>query len=172
MLAGDGVTVRPGRPTDVAALGAILTEESVARWWGQPASADEVTTDEVTADLLGTSGTVLLVIEVDGQVAGGIQYCEENDPQYRHAGIDIYLSSRFQDRGVGTTAVRLVARFLCEQRGHHRLTIDPAATNTRAIRCYEKVGFRPVGIMRRYERGPDGRFHDGLLMDLLRDDLE
>ncbi len=73
---------------------------------------------------------------------------------------------------MGTTAVGLVARFLCDQRGHHRLTIDPAATNTRAIRCYEKVGFRPVGIMRRYERGPDGRFHDGLLMDLLRDDLE
>jgi aminoglycoside 6'-N-acetyltransferase len=25
--------------------------------------------------------------------------------------------------------------------------------------------------MRRYERGPDGQFHDGLLMDLLRDEL-
>jgi len=25
--------------------------------------------------------------------------------------------------------------------------------------------------MRQYERGPDGRFHDGLLMDLLRPEL-
>jgi len=33
------------------------------------------------------------------------------------------------------------------------------------------VGFRPVGVMRRYERGGDGRFHDGLLMDLLRGEL-
>jgi aminoglycoside 6'-N-acetyltransferase len=33
------------------------------------------------------------------------------------------------------------------------------------------VGFRPVGIMRQYERGTDGTFHDGLLMDLLRDEL-
>jgi aminoglycoside 6'-N-acetyltransferase len=65
----------------------------------------------------------------------------------------------------------LLARFLFEERGHHRITIDPAAANEPAIRCYAKVGFRPVGIMRQYERGADGRFHDGLLMDLLRDEL-
>jgi aminoglycoside 6'-N-acetyltransferase len=64
-----------------------------------------------------------------------------------------------------------MARYLIEQRGHHRLTIDPAADNAAAIRCYEKVGFRPVGVMRRYEQGPDGTWHDGLLMELLAEDL-
>ena len=38
-------------------------------------------------------------------------------------------------------------------------------------RGYTRVGFRPVGVMRQYERGPDGRFRDGLLMDLLRSEL-
>ncbi|MCK9929385.1 GNAT family N-acetyltransferase [Frankia sp. Mgl5] len=68
--------------------------------------------------------------------------------------------------------MRLLSRFLCQHRGHHRITSDPAAANDRAIRCYKKVGFLPVGIMRRYERGPDGAFRDGLLMDLISDDLE
>jgi aminoglycoside 6'-N-acetyltransferase len=36
-----------------------------------------------------------------------------------------------------------------------------------ANRAYEKVGFRPVGVRRRYELGPHGTFHDDLLMDLL-----
>jgi aminoglycoside 6'-N-acetyltransferase len=49
--------------------------------------------------------------------------------------------------------------------------IDPAASNARAIRSYERVGFRPVGVMRRYERGRDGGWRDGLLMDLLPEDL-
>jgi len=66
--------------------------------------------------------------------------------------------------------VRLLADHLLDDRGHHRLTIDPAAGNERAIRCYEAVGFRRVGIMRRYERGADGVFHDGLLMELVRED--
>jgi aminoglycoside 6'-N-acetyltransferase len=64
-----------------------------------------------------------------------------------------------------------VARWLFEVRGHHRIVIDPAAANARAIRAYSAVGFRPVGVMRAYERRPDGTWADGLLMDLLPDDL-
>jgi aminoglycoside 6'-N-acetyltransferase len=59
-------------------------------------------------------------------------------------------------------------RLLFDERGHHRITIDPAADNSAAIRCYEKVGFRRVGVMRRYERDVGGAgWHDGLLMELL-----
>ncbi len=47
----------------------------------------------------------------------------------------------------------------------------PAAANAAAIRAYEKVGFHPVGVMRRYERGADGTLHDGRLMDLLAEEL-
>ena len=166
VLVGRRVTIRPGGPEDAPRLRAILAEPSVARWWGEP---DPLAVIE--ADLRGDDSTVLLVMEIDGQVAGGIQYVEENEPMYRHAGIDIYLGRRFQGRGAGTEAVGLLARYLFEQRGHHRITIDPAAANEPAIRCYAKVGFRPVGVMRQYERGGDGRFHDGLLMDLLRDEL-
>ncbi len=74
-------------------------------------------------------------------------------------------------RGIGSDAVRTLARHLIVDRGHHRLVIDPAADNAAAIRCYSKVGFKPVGVMRRYERGDDGAWHDGLLMDLLADEL-
>ena len=65
----------------------------------------------------------------------------------------------------------MLARYLIQERGHHRLTIDPAVDNAAAIRAYEKVGFRAVGVMRSYERGPDGTFHDGLLMELLAGEL-
>jgi aminoglycoside 6'-N-acetyltransferase len=166
MLAGRMVTLRPGRPGDAEALHAILAEPSVSRWWGEPDPAEEL-----AAALRSDGPTVLLVVEIGGEVAGGIQYDEEDDPQYRHAGIDIYLSGRFQGQGAGAEAVALLAGFLFARRGHHRLTIDPAVTNEPAIRCYTKVGFRPVGVMRAYERGADGRFHDGLLMDMLAAEL-
>jgi RimJ/RimL family protein N-acetyltransferase len=53
---------------------------------------------------------------------------------------------------VGAEAVRRIVRLLIEERGHHRITIDPAAANARAINAYTKVGFRPIGTMRQYER--------------------
>jgi aminoglycoside 6'-N-acetyltransferase len=59
-------------------------------------------------------------------------------------------------------------RLLIDERGHHRITIDPAVANAPAIRAYEKAGFRRVGVMRRYERDTGGEgWHDGLLMELL-----
>jgi aminoglycoside 6'-N-acetyltransferase len=68
-------------------------------------------------------------------------------------------------------ALRTLARALIETRGHHHLTIDPAAGNARAIACYAKVGFRPVGTLRSNELGADGTFHDTLMMDMLAEDL-
>jgi aminoglycoside 6'-N-acetyltransferase len=166
VLAGPRVTIRPGRPGDAGRLHEILAEPSVARWWGAPEPVPAI-----EADLAGDDSSILLVIETGGEIAGGIQFSEENDPMYRHAGIDIYLAGRVQGQGAGREAVALLARYLFERRGHHRITIDPAAANERAIRSYASVGFRPVGVLRQYERGPDGSFHDGLLMDLLRGEL-
>ena len=116
-------------------------------------------------------GGLAVRIARGGEVAGAIQWHAEDEPDYRHAGIDIYMDPTLHGRGLGTDAVRTLARHLIADGGHHRLVIDPAADNTAAIRCYSKVGFRPVGVMRRYERGQDGTWHDGLLMDLLADEL-
>jgi aminoglycoside 6'-N-acetyltransferase len=157
--------LRPGQAADAPALLAILREPSVARWWG----IDEPH-DDLAAKLAGETEEVQLVIEVDGAVAGGIEYWEEPEPQYRHANVDVYLGTAYQSRGLGGEAVGLVVDFLLHERGHHRLTIDPAVANVAAVRCYEKVGFRAVGVMREYERGDDGTYHDGLLMELLASD--
>jgi len=52
-----------------------------------------------------------------------------------------------------------------------RRDLKAIAPYTRAIRTYTSLGFKPVGVMRRYEQGPDGTWHDGLLMDLLAEEL-
>ena len=165
-LHGEVVHVRPVTASDAARLTEILTHPGVARWWGRW-DLDRVRAEVIDPD----DGTVTFAVEADGQVIGLVQYAEEDDPDYRHASIDISLHPTWHGRGLGADAVRTLARYLFEHRGHHRITIDPAADNQRAIRSYQRVGFRPVGIMRRYERGADGSWHDGLLMDLLPEDL-
>ncbi|HEV8528000.1 MAG TPA: GNAT family protein [Actinomycetes bacterium] len=165
-LHGEVVRLRPVTTDDAARLTEIVTDPGVAPWWGN-FDLDRVRREMIAPD----DGTVTFAIEADGQVIGLVQYWEETDPDYRHAAIDIFLDPAWHGRGLGTDAIRTLARHLFEHRGHHRLTIDPAAHNQRAIRSYQRVGFRPVGIMRRYERSPDGTWHDALLMDLLPQDL-
>ncbi len=163
-LAGPRLLLRPLRADDVPRVAAIAAEPEVARWWG------DVPEPELLAKAGGGDDAEAFAIELDGEVVGMIQVYEEPDPDYRHAGIDLFLSASSTGRGLGQEAVRVLSQHLFEQRGHHRLTIDPAADNERAIRCYEAVGFRAVGVMHRYERGRDGTFHDGLLMELVRED--
>jgi len=165
-LHGDRITLRPVTLADAERLTEILADPAVARWWGRH-DLERVKNQLIQRD----DDAVAFVVLAGGETAGLVQYGEENEPDYRHASIDIFLDPAWHGRGLGADAVRTLARHLFEDRGHHRITIDPAADNERAIRSYERVGFRPVGVMRRYERGPDGEWHDGLLMDLLRDEF-
>lgn len=166
VLRGEIVELHPISDGDVDALLALResSPDALLRWptW---------TRADIAELLESPDGDGGWWIRVGGEDVGFIQHYQETDPDYRHAGMDVFLVERAQGRGAGTDAVRTLARWLLDEVGHHRLIIDPATDNSPAIRCYEKVGFRPVGVMRCYERGPDGTWHDSLLMDLLADEL-
>jgi RimJ/RimL family protein N-acetyltransferase len=160
-LRGERVTLVPVGAEHSAELIRIRRTPEVFARWGE---IDEAfPSDDPEA--------VMFTVLVEGSVRGLVQYSEETTPMYRHAGIDIFLDPAVHGRGLGREAVWLIADHLVRERGQHRLVIDPAADNVAAIRCYASVGFQPVGVLRQYERGPDGRWHDGLLMDLLAAEL-
>jgi aminoglycoside 6'-N-acetyltransferase len=165
VLRGDRMVLRPVGAEDLEPLTALLTEPAVARWWH---TWDE---EKVRRDLIEEDEEAVLAIEVGGEVAGLLLVYEEQEPMYRHAALDIAIATAHQGEGLGPEALRLAISHLIDERGHHRFTIDPAAATARAIRAYARLGFRPVGVMRRYERHADGEWHDSMLMDLLADEL-
>jgi aminoglycoside 6'-N-acetyltransferase len=164
-LRGERVTLRPLAAADAPRLAEIAAEPEVARWWLGLNDQDILEKAGPDEDAL------VFVVELDGELIGLVQAGEEPDPDYRHASVDLFLGTAWHGQGLGADSVRTLARWLFEDRGHHRITIDPAVANTRAISSYERVGFKRVGVMRRYERGADGEWHDGLLLDLLPEDL-
>ena len=155
------VEIAPVEAAHVAELVRIRQTPEVFARWG--AIDDLFPFDDPDA-------TVYSVL-VDGAVRGLVQFSEETTPMYRHAGIDIVLHPDIHGRGIGPEAIRVLARHLFDERGHHRIVIDPNAANTHAIHAYEKVGFRRVGTLRQYEFHEDRGWTDGVLLDLLRDEL-
>jgi len=153
------VTIAPTVEADAATLRAQQETPEVSKWWDLPDPGFPMD-DEPEA--------TRFTIRADGEIAGLVQYGEELEPKYRSAWIDIFLGPGFHGRGIGTQAIRLVLAILLDERGHHRVVIDPAAHNHAAIRCYEKAGFTRVGVMRLAERDADGRgWHDALMMELV-----
>ena len=164
VLTGERVLLAPVTAEHVPALLRIRVTAEVLVRWGDPGDEPDWPFDDPE--------TVCFAVIVDDEVLGLVQYGVETDPSYRHASIDIFLDPAVHGRGLGRDAVRTLARHLIDGRGHHRLVIDPAADNETAIRAYEAVGFRRVGVMRAYERDADGKgWHDGLLMELLAGEL-
>ena len=143
--------LRAFEPGDTAAIEAILEEPGVKRWWPVP-------------DYERERGWV---ISLAGETAGWLEHHEESYHWYPSVAFDIFLRSELHGRGYGRQALRLGIEHFAAK-GHHRFTVDPNAENERAIRSYESLGFRRVGVMRAYERNPAGGWNDALLMELVR----
>ncbi|WP_399552374.1 GNAT family N-acetyltransferase [Streptomyces sp. YIM 98790] len=164
-MQGQWVELRPAGTGDAPAFRAALGTPEVARWWRWPDMEKEVAAQRGPDE-------DILAVTVGGEVAGMIQWYEETEPEYHHAGMDLFLHPAWHGRGLGTDTVRTMARWLIGERGHHRLVIDPDARNEQAIRCYERVGFRRVGLLRKYWLDhTTGEWSDGLLLDLLAEEL-
>ena len=127
-LQGELVRLRPLRREDAPRLAEIGSHPEVARWW------PDITVEELVAKAEGRDEVEAFAIEHDGELVGLGQIYEHSNPEFRHAGIDLFLDPRLHGRGLGRDAVRTLGRWLVEERGHHRVVIDPAAANEKAIR--------------------------------------
>ena len=166
-LRGAQLRLRTTVESDRAALVTIRATAEVWRRWG----GDDLDAD-FTEALAETTVERLTIEDLDGCIIGLIQFEESDDPQYRYAGMDLYIDPAVHRRGHGLDAVTTLVRYLIDERGHHRLVIDPVVHNLAAIACYTKAGYRAVGVMRQYELQVDGTWADGLLMDLIASDLD
>ena len=124
------------------------------RWWGAPDGAFPFEEAETT----------FLAICAEDVPVGWIQFDEELDPDFRHAAIDLFIDPARHRQGLASDAIATVRAELV-RRGHHRITIDPCVDNAAAIGCYERAGFRRVGVLREAWRDQEGTWRDGLLME-------
>lgn len=158
-LRGSRVVLRTSEPADGPALRAIHATPEVAEWWGQPDADFPAGEFETTTPL-----TML----VEGEIVGFVQFAEEPDPAYRFASIDLFVAPQRHRQGLASDAIATLVDHLTREKGHHRVTIDPATDNEAAIRCYEKAGFECVGVIRsQWRDSVSGQWRDGLLMDLV-----
>jgi len=129
----------------------------VAEWWGAPPSLAE-SEEEYGPLIEGLVPHRAYIAQLDDVPLGFIQsyvpadchddgwWLEEHDPGVR--GIDQYLADgEMLGRGLGTAMVRAFVDRLFEDPSVTRIQTDPSPANGRAIRCYEKAGFRAVREM-------------------------
>lgn len=147
------ITFRPLTLADLPRLHEWLSRPHVAEWWAPTPTPAELEEEYGPAAIEG-SGTQPYVVLANETPVGFIQsyvavgsgegwWPDEQDPGVR--GIDQFLAHRAQlDQGLGTRVVRDFVERLFEDPAVTRIQTDPSPANGRAIRCYQKAGFRAV----------------------------
>jgi UDP-4-amino-4,6-dideoxy-N-acetyl-beta-L-altrosamine N-acetyltransferase len=94
------------------------------------------------------------------------------DWKNRCAVLGIFIGEKdYWGKGYGPDAIRALLRFAFGEMNLHRVELEVLDYNSRAIRCYEKCGFKLEG-RRREAMFRDGRYHDALIMGILREEFD
>ena len=148
------VTLRPMTGEDLPLLHAWLNRPHIAEWWGgEHPTLDEVQAKYLPRVLAGDNVTPYIGMLGSKPFAYAQSYValgsgdgwwqDETDPGVR--GIDQSIGeAELLGQGLGTILVRALGDMLLADPGVTRLQTDPDPRNLRAIRCYEKAGFRRV----------------------------
>ncbi len=110
--------------------------------------------------------TVTFVVDVNGTAVGAASLFNF-DPFARHAEAGISLVPDARGRGVGTAAIAQLVRFGFVRRNLRRIHLQAIASNTGAVRAYEKAGFVVEGRQRQHA-WVRGTYEDIVLMGILR----
>ena len=122
------------------------------------------------AQLEDRSGQIFGIETLDGTLIGNIGL-QDIDWKDRRAVLGIVIGDKeYWNSGYGTEAITTLLRFSFKQMNLHRIWLRVYAYNQRAIRCYEKCGFKLEGCLRQ-ARFHDGEYYDELIMGVLRDEF-
>lgn len=119
---------------------------------------------------------VKCMVEFDGVEIGYIQFYlieDETKNEYGYSDERIYGTDQFignveyWNKGIGTLLVTTMVNYLIHEKKADRVVMDPQVRNTRAIRCYEKCGFKKVKILPKRELH-EGKYQDCWLIEYKR----
>jgi RimJ/RimL family protein N-acetyltransferase len=176
-LTGEKVVLRPFGDDDLADIRAVLLDPEARILTGsvhdaaQARAAESPGEERLLLDWYRGRGDQAdrLDLAVIDRAAGrcvGEAVLNEWDPGNESCNFRILLGPAGRDRGLGTEATRLIVGYGFERLGLHRISLEVYAFNPRARRAYEKVGFRPEGVLRESLRY-NGEWIDAMIMSIL-----
>ena len=132
---------RPFSADDYQLLLMWLSKEHVRQWWDD----GEVTLEDVARNYgeqeEGLERFILVKIEEGGEKPLG--YFQHYTVPDGSIGIDQFIGEEaYLNRGIGTKAVGMFVEMIRRKHKPISIILDPSPDNKRAIRCYEKAGFK------------------------------
>ena len=149
LIRGERTVLRPVSPADLDLLTVWFADPEVYRWWdGYPKPGEEVAEKYIGRRRPKVES---FIVEADGTPIGYLHYWHG---EAGAGGLDMFLIPSWREQGLGPDAARAAARYVLEDLGWQRVTVDPYADNPRAQRAWAKAGFRFERQLPEHPGGP------------------
>ena len=169
MLKGDLVTLRAIEPGDHPVLAAYVNDLQVELLGGgdPPTPRSVASIESFWKQRAEDRGAIDFAIAVGEKLIGQCGLVQ-HDPVAQTAELGITIGEReYWGRGYGRDAVRLLIEYGFRIRNLRKIWLTVHATNARAIRSYESVGFVEEG-RQRAQVWSDGEYVDLVYMGLIK----
>lgn len=166
MLRGEEIELRPVRKTDSSILYQAINDADLVRFNSSYKPVDEINHERWLESVLIDPLKRVFIIQKAETAIGFLQLTDVN-LLYRNAQLTIRLFSQdFCNKGVGPTAIKLICDHAVRDLGLVRIWLNVFENNLRAIRAYEKAGFKIEGCLKKAAY-IDGAFVNILIMAII-----
>lgn len=171
MLKGKKCILRPLRLEDAKILSEIANDIEVRDYLSNVFPYTEIMEEDFIKSLSSQKVPMDIVfgIEASGKLIGTVGIHRINwTSRNGYLGIAIF-DKDFWNRGIGTEATSLILKYAFEYLNLHKILLEVYEYNKRAIRVYEKLGFRREGVLRK-NHYLKGEYHDVIVMGILKEE--
>jgi aminoglycoside 6'-N-acetyltransferase len=157
VLTDGDVIVRSAHLDDERLLTNWFTDPGVYAYWGGSPLPGEYIRKRCCVETSDNDTAWPFIIVHQGVPAGFIQAWLRAD---RIGGLDLFVAPAHRRKKIALRALPLLAKYLRDEHGWKRVTVDPRVDNIGAVAFFERAGFTDSG----------DRFYDGddlhMLMEL------
>lgn len=166
-------------PEDYALLARWLTDERVLAFYegrDNPFPIEKVI-KKYSPRAVASEGVIPCIMQYECHPIGYLQFYLADPIEYSFEAhgkvyaLDLFIGEpQYWGRGLGASFLRLLLGYLFEQQGADWVILDPHIDNERAIRAYEKCGFRKIKLLPKHEQH-EGQYVDCWLMAVRWDEV-
>ena len=171
-LVGDRIYLSPRNSEDVEKFTEWLNDFETTDYTGRSGILTTLDGERKYLEENSNPEATFVIVTLEDNKMIGTVSLEDINWINRTATLGIFIGDKeFRSKGYGTEAIRLILEYGFKYMNLYNIKLDLMEFNERALKCYQKCGFKEYG-RRRKCKFINGKYYDSIEMDILAEEFK
>lgn len=171
-LVGDRIYLSPRITEDYEIFTEWMNDFETTDYLGRSGQLQSLSAEKEFLEQHSNQKSSFVIVTLDeNKMIGTVSLKQFNDIN-RTATLGIFIGDKaYRNNGYGTEAIRLILEYGFKYLNLQNIKLDLMEFNERALKCYQKCGFKEYG-RRRKCKYINGKYYDSIAMDILAEEFK